>query len=123
MKIIIRLFQISLFLVSGITQASETMVKNVVVSKGVAQTFNFSVTLVHGDKSWDHYANVWQVETITGEVLAKRILQHPHINEQPFTRSLSAVVIKENIKKVIVVAGCTVDGLNSNKFTVTLPER
>lgn len=121
MKVIQRLLQISLLVVSGITQASETIVKDVVVNKVSTGKFNFSVTLKHADKSWDHYANVWQVETTAGEVLAKRVLQHPHINEQPFTRSLSAVVIEGDIKEVIIVAGCTVDGINSNKFAVTLP--
>jgi len=121
MKIIGRLLGISLLLIAGAVQASETIVKNVEVNKVSTDTYRFSVTLAHPDKSWDHYANIWQVETVSGEIIAKRILLHPHINEQPFTRSLSGVVIDSDVKEVVIVAGCTVDGIHSNKFTIALP--
>ncbi|MEH6445434.1 MAG: hypothetical protein V7784_16180 [Oceanospirillaceae bacterium] len=107
-------------LVSMASFASETFIKDVQVNKNSANNYSFAVTLKHADKSWDHYANVWQIETLDGQVLGKRVLQHPHINEQPFTRSLASVTIAKGIKQVVITAGCTVDGMNSKKYPVTL---
>ena len=57
-------------------------------------TCQFTVTLRHADKGWDHYADRWEVLSLDREVLGTRILYHPHVNEQPFrrhqTRSASA---------------------------------
>ncbi len=33
------------------------------------------------------YVDGWHVETAEGEILGTRILLHPHVGEQPFTRS------------------------------------
>ena len=46
-------------------------------------TCQFTVTLRHTDKGWDHYADRWEVLSLEGEVLGTRILYHPHVNEQP----------------------------------------
>ncbi len=100
--------------------ASETYIEAVQVKKIANGTYNFSVTLKHADKSWEHYANLWQVETLQGELIAKRVLHHPHISEQPFTRSLSGVSIPSELKQVVIVAGCTVEGINSKKVLVKL---
>ena len=49
-------------------------------------TCQFTVTLRHADKGWDHYADRWEVLSLEGEVLGTRILYHPHVNEQPLIR-------------------------------------
>jgi hypothetical protein len=49
--------------------------------------------LRHGDTGWDDYADGWRIETPAGEVLGTRVLHHPHVEEQPFTRSLGGVEI------------------------------
>jgi len=100
--------------------ASEVVIENVRVDKKTKGTYSFSVTLSHADKSWDHYANLWQVETVQGVVLARRVLHHPHVNEQPFTRSLSGVKIPKGISEVIIRAGCNQDGLNSKPVKVRI---
>lgn len=51
------------------------------------QTWNVSVTLKHADSSWDHYADDWRIVDTGGKIIADRVLAHPHIDEQPFTRS------------------------------------
>lgn len=109
----------SLF-VSAYLAASETFIEAASAKRNSNGSYHISVTLKHADKSWDHYANVWQVQSLAGEVLATRVLHHPHINEQPFTRSLSGVKLPEHVKVVEIVAGCTVDGLNSQKLTLRL---
>lgn len=64
--------------------------------------YRISVTLQHADEGWDHYANSWDVLGPDGKVLATRVLAHPHVNEQPFTRSLGNIKIPDHIKKVTI---------------------
>lgn len=64
--------------------------------------WKFDVTVLHKDTGWDHYADGWGIYTIDGVDLDYRILAHPHINEQPFIRSLTGVVIPDEITKVIL---------------------
>ena len=68
------------------------------------QTHSFNVTVSHADQGWDHYADRWEIIAPDGEILATRVLAHPHTNEQPFTRSLSGVKIPANIHQVTVRA-------------------
>ena len=84
---------------------------------------NFSVTLRHADTGWDHYANRWEVVSPDGKVLATRTLWHPHVEEQPFTRSLDKVLVPVEFKRVIVRAHDSVHGYGPKGFEVTLPPR
>ncbi len=83
--------------------------------------WTFSVTLRHGDTGWDHYADGWEVLTPNGKRLGYRELVHPHVNEQPFTRSLSGVLIPAGTAYVLVRAHCSVDGWNTTTTRVDLP--
>jgi len=83
-------------------------------------SFRFDVTLEHADSGWDHYADGWEVVSPAGDVLGKRVLAHPHVNEQPFTRSLSAVQIPQNVKTVSIRAHDSVHGYNKDMFEVDL---
>ncbi|MEM7440959.1 MAG: hypothetical protein AAF393_15275 [Pseudomonadota bacterium] len=78
-----------------------------VVEKATAncsgQTCSFSVTISHGDTGWDHYADGWGVYTTDGKELGYRVLHHPHVDEQPFTRSLSGVKIPDGVKTVVII--------------------
>ncbi|MGH1543170.1 MAG: hypothetical protein ACRBHB_22320 [Arenicella sp.] len=67
-------------------------------------TCTFHVTLEHADTGWEHYANKWDVLTPDGKVIATRVLHHPHVNEQPFTRSLSNVTIPQGVQQVEIRA-------------------
>ena len=73
--------------------AGEYSVTAVEVRAEGTGTYNFSVTLRHADTGWDHYANRWEVLSMDGKVLATRTLFHPHVDEQPFTRSLGGVSV------------------------------
>lgn len=83
-------------------------------------TWRFDVTVLHPDTGWDHYADGWQVEDAEGNVLGLRVLAHPHVNEQPFTRSQSGIVIPEGTTKVFVRARCIVDGWNAEAVAFSL---
>lgn len=69
-----------------------------------------SATARHADEGWEHYADAWRVETPDGRALGLRELLHPHVEEQPFTRSLSGVEIPETLDHVILRARDGVHG-------------
>lgn len=84
-------------------------------------SWRFDVTLSHPDTGWDHYADGWRVLDMDGNELGMRVLAHPHVNEQPFTRSLGGVAIPDGATQVQVQARCQVDGWNTEKTVVDLP--
>lgn len=82
----------------------------------------FDVTLLHPDTGWDHYADGWEVLDADGNRLGFRELFHPHVNEQPFTRSQSGIKVPTGATAVYVRARCNVDGWSDTLFEVTLPQ-
>ena len=80
----------------------------------------FNVTLSHPDTGWDHYADGWEVLDADGNSLGLRVLVHPHVAEQPFTRSLAGVSVPEGETIVYVRARCNVDGWADDLFEVRL---
>ncbi|MGI9421981.1 MAG: hypothetical protein ACR2PA_02230 [Hyphomicrobiaceae bacterium] len=84
--------------------------------------FRFDVTLKHADTGWKHYANKWEVVDPAGKVLGTRVLYHPHVDEQPFTRSLSGVKIPASVKMVTVRAYDSKHGGDGGKhMTIDVP--
>lgn len=101
--------------------AGEVDVVAVEVTKTADAKFNFAVTVRHGDAGWDHYADQWQVLGPDGTVLATRMLLHPHVDEQPFTRSLDGITIPEGLSRVRVRAHDKVHGFGGLDKEVLLP--
>lgn len=85
-----------------------------------AGSWRFDVTLSHPDTGWDHYADGWRVLDMQGNELGLRVLAHPHVTEQPFTRSLSGVNIPRGTTQVQIQARCLQDGWGT-PVTFTLP--
>ncbi|MEP1208001.1 MAG: hypothetical protein ABJM29_18430 [Rhizobiaceae bacterium] len=100
--------------------AGEVDVTDVKVRKTGANTYRFDVTLKHADTGWDHYANKWEVVAPDGTVLGTRVLAHPHVEEQPFTRSLGGVKIADGIKQVTIRGGDSVHELGGVEMKVSL---
>ena len=96
-------------------------VEAVAVSR-VGEGWRFDVTIRHPDTGWDDYADGWEVVDATGARLGYRELLHPHVTEQPFTRSLSGVVIPEGTARVFVRARESVGGWGEALFAVDLPK-
>ena len=84
-------------------------------------TFRFDVTVEHADTGWDHYADKWEVLTAEGTVLGMRTLHHPHVGEQPFTRSLSGVKIPATVAEVTLRAHDSVHAYGGNTQTIKVP--
>lgn len=83
--------------------------------------WTFEVTLIHPDTGWDHYADGWQVADAENTILGTRTLAHPHVAEQPFTRSLSGVVVPESVKVVYIQVSDNQSGWYDNPYRVELP--
>ena len=115
------LFVICLLLAAATAQAGEAEVEIVNVTMTGKDTFSFDVTVRHADEGWKHYADKWDVVAPDGTVLGTRTLYHPHVDEQPFTRSLSGVKIPDSIKEVTVRAHDLVHGYGGKTVTVDVP--
>ena len=63
--------------------------------------FTFSVTVASQDSGCDGYADWWEVVTLDGELLYRRILGHSHVDEQPFTRSGGPVDVAASTEIVV----------------------
>ena len=100
--------------------AGEVDVLSVDVSKS-GNRYTFAVTVEHADEGWDHYADGWEVVGPDGTVLGKRVLAHPHVDEQPFTRS-GSFEIPAGITSVTVRSHDSVHGYGGKEMVVDLPK-
>ena len=99
--------------------AGDTQIVDAKATKS-GSTWRFDVTLKHDDTGWDHYADAWRVVAPDGTVLGTRTLYHPHVEEQPFTRSLAGVAIPAGIKSVNIEARDNVHGWSGKTVKVDL---
>lgn len=90
-------------------------------------TWTFHVTVQHPDTGWEDYADGWDLLTPEGTVLKPdpgspftRLLAHPHVDEQPFTRSQGGITIPEGLTQVWVRAHDLVDGYGGRQILVDL---
>ncbi len=101
--------------------AGEADVLKVEARKTGNQAYHFSVTVQHKDTGWDHYADKWDVLGPDGTIFGTRTLYHPHVDEQPFTRSLSGVAIPAGVRTVTVRAHDSVHKYGGKVVQVELP--
>lgn len=111
-----------MLLLASPAAAEEPVIENVSVTRTGTDTYSFSVTIRHPDTGWDHYADGWRVLDMDGNELGLRVLYHPHVNEQPFTRSLGGVVIPAGTTQVQVQARDLPKGWNAGTTIVNLPD-
>lgn len=83
-------------------------------------TWQPSVTLRHADSGWEHYADAWRILASDGTQLSLRTLHHPHVNEQPFTRSGPRFTLPAGTSRVIVEARDTLHGWSDGRLEVDL---
>jgi hypothetical protein len=108
----------------GSADADVTFVRAILSAEG---SWTFHVTVQHPDTGWEDYADGWDVVLPDGVVLKTaqqdhftRLLLHPHVDEQPFTRSKSGLVIPEEIETITVRAHDIIDGFEGQEVIVNL---
>jgi hypothetical protein len=117
---------IAAVILTGLTMARADAgmadVEKVEIAREAGGSYRFDVTVRHADEGWDHYADRWDVVAPDGSVIASRTLYHPHVEEQPFTRSLDGVKIPEGVTTVRIRAHDKVHGLGGKTMDVIIPE-
>lgn len=84
--------------------------------------YRVSATVESDETGWDKYADRWEVRDLaTGAVLGERVLAHPHVDEQPFTRSLSGVAIPSGVTTVEIAAHDSVLGFCGGVLAAEVP--
>lgn len=111
-----------LWCISCAAAAGEADVEDVLIVCDADRTCSFHVAVRHSDTGWDHYANHWRVLDPDGKELGKRVLHHPHVDEQPFTRSLSGVAIPAGVPEVTIEAHDSVHGYGGKQHKVFVPD-
>ena len=84
-------------------------------------TYLVSATLSSPYDTPSRYADASRVLAPDGTVLGIRVLTHDHQFEQPFTRSLSGVVIPPGVTEVIVQGRDQVSGWGGATVRVAVP--
>ena len=113
-----RLF-LMMSLTVGLLIANEPEVLSVKHHCDVQRVCRFDVTIRHHDTGWKHYVNRYEILDMNGKILATRVLYHPHVDEQPFTRSLGNVTIPKEIQRIRIRAHDMVHGYGSKEVIVT----
>jgi hypothetical protein len=113
------LLSLLLLLVPAISLAGEADVLSAEVEHVGGDLYRFKVSVQHNDEGWEHFAKAWEVLSSDGTKLGARILQHPHINEQPFTRSMT-VTIPKQINKVTIRAYDLIHEFGGKELTIDI---
>jgi len=93
-------------------------------------TWTFHVSVTHKDVNWYDYADGWDVVLPDGTALKSdhfslytHHLRHPHVEEQPFTRTQKGIIIPEGVDKVLIRAHDKKDGWGGEEISVDLNVR
>ena len=123
MRVLLTMLLGGMLITSTNALAGEARVTDVRVEARSDGSYDFFVSVLHEDTGWDHYADGWEVVAPDGEVIGKRVLLHPHVNEQPFTRSLGGVRIPAGVDSVAIRVHDSVHGYASTDWQLSLPKR
>ncbi|WP_397543724.1 hypothetical protein [Roseovarius salis] len=115
----VRLALILAFVTATPGLADAPRVLGVAVEKA-GMVWNVRVTLAHPDSGWDHYADGWEVLGPDGNRIGFRELMHPHVHEQPFTRSLSGVMLPDGARRIFIRPRCSRDGWSEEAVEIEL---
>jgi hypothetical protein len=108
-----------LVLISNIARAGDVEIQNVYLQQQ-GSSWRADVTLKHADTGWEHYADAWRLVDASGKLIGTRVLYHPHVNEQPFTRSLANIKIPAGTDIIFVEAHDKQHGWSPQRVRVDL---
>lgn len=115
-----RLLLSGLLLLSSYAYAGEVRILGAALIHQSQGEYFVNVKLQHNDTGWDHYADEWRLVTHDGQILARRVLMHPHVEEQPFARGQSDVRIDDSHTTLFIEAHDTVHGWSSDRLEVNM---
>jgi hypothetical protein len=116
-----RTLLLALLLIAQPVLAGEADVVDVKVRRSASGTYDFDVTVKSVDKGWEHYADAFEILAPDGSLLGRRVLLHPHEDEQPFTRELYGVKVPAGVTHVTVRARHKPKGYDGRTMSVRLP--
>jgi hypothetical protein len=99
--------------------ADPPVVQNVTMKKS-GDAWSFDVTIKHTDTGWNDYVDAWRILDGSGKELGLRNLAHPHVDEQPLTRSLSGVRIPDDVTEIGIQARNNVNGWSPDVKRINL---
>ncbi|AXV04951.1 hypothetical protein DVS28_a0244 [Euzebya pacifica] len=85
-------------------------------------TWTLSATISSPYDSPERYADAFRAVAPDGTELGLRVLTHDHANEQPFTRSLTGLVIPDGIEEITVEGRDLANGWGGQTVTVAIPD-
>ncbi|MFT5062247.1 MAG: hypothetical protein ACI9KS_000161 [Sulfitobacter sp.] len=103
----------------AVLSASPVLADPPVIESATLTGNRLSVSLSHPDTGWAHYADGWSVFAPNRTEIGTRVLAHPHVEEQPFTRSLSLSNLPKGLTHLVITATCN-EGDTSAPFHLTL---
>lgn len=105
-------------------------VTNVFVKEERDGTWTFHVSVAHPDKGFADFADGWDLVTESGAVLKAdptqrftKVLRHPHVKEQPFTRTVKGIQLPSDTQRLTVRAHDSVGGFGGKEVQVNLQRR
>ena len=110
---------VAVITLAGSARADDPVIVDVAMEHA-GNMWTIDVTLAHPDSGWDHYADGWEVLDAAGNRLGYRKLMHPHVAEQPFTRSLR-VAISDETRAIFIRPHCSRDGWAGKAVRVEMP--
>ncbi len=113
-------FLLGALLLAAPASAGEADVVDARARRTADGSWRFEVTVRHADTGWEHYADEWEVLAPDGTLLGERVLLHPHVEEQPFTRALSGVEIPPGVNRVRIRAHDSVHGYGGRELVLEL---
>ena len=102
----------------NILNTYEAVITDVKVS-GEENNYTFNVTIKSPDTGCEQYADWWEVITVKGNLVYRRILAHSHIDEQPFSRSGGSVNINSS-QEIYIRAHMNTSGYGTTVFGGTI---
>lgn len=112
-----------LLFASSLAVAGEADVIAARATRSPDNTWKFEVTIRSNDKDSNYYCDRFEIVSSSGGVLGARELEHPHVDEQPFTRELRGVKIPLGlVHSVLVRAHHSVRGYGGATLKVRLPD-
>jgi hypothetical protein len=82
--------------------------------------WTFDVTVSSSYDSADRYADAWRIVGPDGTVYGTRELAHDHAAEQPFTRTIQAVEIPDDVDVVTIEGRDQANGWGGGTFELAL---